>query len=98
VGTRDGRKGGAPLGRKYLLNNWEMDKNLYGNGLITAKLGPFVDTGRITDGSNPLGTQHWLWDAGVQAKLSALGVKFVLSYGRDLRAGKGAFYARAVTK
>jgi len=95
IGTRDGRKGSAPLGRKYFLSNWEMDKNLYGNGLINAKLGPFLDTGHITNGSNPLGSQQWLWDAGVQAKISALGVRFVLSYGRDLRAGKGVFYARA---
>ena len=98
VGTRDGRKGSAPLGRNYFLSNWEMDKNMYGNGLITAKLGPFLDTGRITNRSNPLGSQKWLWDAGVQAKISTLGVKFVLSYGRDLRAGKGVFYVRAATR
>jgi tetratricopeptide (TPR) repeat protein len=98
VGTRDGRKGSAPLGRKYFLSNWEMDKNLYGNGLITAKLGPFLDTGHITNQFDPLGTQKWLWDAGIQAKISALGVKFVLSYGRDLRAGKGVFYVRAATR
>ncbi len=94
IGTRDGRKGSAPLGRRYFLSNWEMDKNLYSNGLIAVKLGPFVDTGNIT-GQSTLGSQKWLWDAGVQAKVSALGVKFVLSYGRDLRGGKGAFYARA---
>jgi tetratricopeptide (TPR) repeat protein len=98
IGTRDGRKGSAPLGRKYFVSNWEMDKSLYSNGLFAAKLGPFLDTGRITDRTNPLGSQEWLWDTGVQAKLSVLGVKFVLSYGRDLRAGKGAFYARAITK
>jgi tetratricopeptide (TPR) repeat protein len=98
LGTRDGRKGSAPLGRKYFLSNWEMDKNLYSNGLITAKLGPFLDTGHVTDRSNPLGSQKWLWDAGVQTTISALGVRFVLSYGRDLRTGKGAFYARAATR
>ena len=98
IGTRDGRKGSAPLGRNYFLSNWEMDKNLYSNGLISAKLGPFLDTGRLTNGSNPLGSQKWLWDAGVQAKIGALGVNFVLSYGRDLRAGKGAFYIRAATR
>jgi tetratricopeptide (TPR) repeat protein len=98
IGDRDGRKGSAPLGRRYFLSNWEMDKNVYGNGLITAKLGPFLDTGHITNGTSPLGSQLWLWDAGVQTKLSVLGVKFVLSYGRDLRSGKGAFYVRAVTR
>jgi hypothetical protein len=98
LGDRDGRKGSAPLGRRYFLSNWEMDKNLYGNGLIAAKLGPFLDTGHITGGSNPPGSQPWLWDAGIQAKISALGVRFVLSYGTDLRTGKGVFYARALTR
>jgi hypothetical protein len=96
IGTRDGRKGSAPLGRKYFLSNWEMDKNLYNNGLIAFKLGPFLDVGHITNGSTPIGSQKYLWDTGMQLKLSALGVKFVLSYGRDLRTGKGAFYARSV--
>ncbi|HVJ04445.1 MAG TPA: tetratricopeptide repeat protein [Candidatus Saccharimonadales bacterium] len=94
IGTRDGRKGSAPLGRRYFVSNWEMDKNVYGNGLISVKLGPFVDTGNIA-GQSSLGSQRWLWDTGVQAKVSVLGVKFALSYGRDVRAGKGAFYARA---
>ena len=94
IGTRNGRKGSAPLGRRYFVSNWEVDKNVYGNGLISVKLGPFVDTGNI-GGQSRLGSQRWLWDTGVQAKVSALGVKFVLSYGRDLRAGKGAFYVRA---
>lgn len=98
LGTRDGRKGSAPLGRKYFLSNWEMDKNLYSNGLITAKLGPFLDIGHISNGSVPLGSQKWLWDVGVQATISALGVKVVLSYGRDLRSGKGAFYARTASR
>ncbi len=98
IGTRDGRKGSSPLGRKYFLSNWEMDKNLYSNGLITLKLGPFLDTGHITNQSDPIGTQKWLWDTGVQTTISALGVKFVLSYGRDLRAGKGVFYGRAVPR
>lgn len=98
LGTRDGRKGSAPLGRKYFVSNWETDKNIYSNGLITTKFGPFLDTGKITDRANHLGTQKWLWDAGVQAKVAVLGVKFVISYGRDLRAGKGAFCIRAITR
>jgi hypothetical protein len=98
AGTRDGRKGSAPLGRNYFLSNWEMDKKVYSNGLISAKLGPFLDTGLITNGSNPLGSQKCLWDAGAQVKIGVLGVNFVLSYGRDLREGKGVFYIRAATR
>ena len=92
IGTRDGRKGSAPLGRRYLLSNWEIDKNVYSNGLITAKLGPFLDTGKITDSSGHLGSHIWLWDTGAQAKLRVLGVGVTLVYGKDLRTGNNAFY------
>jgi tetratricopeptide (TPR) repeat protein len=91
-GTRDGRKGSAPLGRSYFLSNWEIDKNVYSNGLITLKLGPFLDTGKILDSSPNLGSQRWLWDVGAQAKVRVLGLGVTLSYGKDLRSGNDAFY------
>ena len=92
VGTRDGRKGNAPLGRNYFLANWELDKKVYSNGLITFKLGPFLDTGRIGDSSPGLGSHKWLWDVGAQAKVRVLGLGVALSYGKDLRSGNDAFY------
>ncbi|HEX6124241.1 MAG TPA: hypothetical protein VFZ23_02600, partial [Pyrinomonadaceae bacterium] len=92
VGTRDGRKGNAPMGRNYFLFNWEADKNIYNNSLINLKFGPFLDTGKITDSSSALGSQKWLWDLGVQAKVRVLGQRVALSYGKDLRTGKNAFY------
>jgi tetratricopeptide (TPR) repeat protein len=95
IGTRDGRKGSAPLGRRYWLSNSEIDKNVYSNGLITAQLGPFLDTGKITDPSGHLGSRKWLWDTGAQAKLRVLGVGVTLVYGKDLRTGNNAFYFTA---
>jgi len=92
IGTRDGYKGSAPLGRDYLLSNWEMDKNVYGNGLVRLQLGPFLDTGKITDSSAGLGSHEWLWDVGVQAKLRVFGTGVVFSYGKDLRSANNAFY------
>lgn len=92
IGTRDGRKGSAPLGRNYFLSNWEQDKKLYSNGLLTLKLGPFLDTGKITDSDVLLGSEKWLWDTGLQAKLRVLGIGVVFSYGKDLRTGNNAFY------
>ncbi len=92
IGTRGGRKGSAPLGRNYFLSNWELDKNVYSNALISLKLGPFLDSGKITDSSPGLGSQAWLWDLGVQAKVRVLGVGVVFSYGKDLRSGNNAFY------
>ena len=95
IGTRDGRKGSAPLGEKYFLSNNEIDKNLWGNGLLTVKLSPFLDSGKITSTSNHLGTSEWLWDTGVQAKLRLLGVGLTFVYGKDLRTGNNAYYFTA---
>ena len=92
VGTRNGRKGNAPMGRNFFLSNWEFDKNIYSRSFINVKLGPFLDIGRITDPSSGLGSQKWLWDLGVQAKLRVLGQRVTFSYGKDLRAGGDAFY------
>jgi tetratricopeptide (TPR) repeat protein len=93
AGTLDGRKGGAPLGRRYFLANWELEKNIYQNGFFTVKLGPFLDNGAIADSSALFGSSRWLWDSGVQCKVRILGgVTAVFSYGRDLRGGKGVFY------
>jgi hypothetical protein len=93
AGTSDGRKGAAPLGRRYFLVNWEIDKNIYRNGFFTVKLGPFLDSGAVADSSGLFGSQRWLWDPGVQCKVRIFGsVTVLLSYGRDLRGGKGVFY------
>lgn len=93
AGTSGGRKGAAPLGRRYFLTNWETDKNVYSNGLLTVKLGPFLDTGTIADTSGLFGSQRWLWDTGAQCKVRVLGsVTVVLIYGRDLRGGRNVFY------
>jgi hypothetical protein len=93
AGTSQGQKGAAPLGRRYFLANWEVDKNVYANGLVTVKLGPFVDTGAIVDPSGLFGSRRWLWDTGAQCKIRVLGtMTVVLSYGRDLRGGHDVFY------
>lgn len=97
AGTSGGRKGAAPLGRRYVLANWELDKNVYSNGLFTVKLGPFLDTGRIADPSGLFGSQRWMWDTGAQCKIRVLGsVTVVLIYGRDLRGGRNLFYGTVV--
>ena len=93
AGTLDGRKGEAPLGRRYFLANWELDKNVYRNGLFTVKLGPFFDSGAVADSSGLFGSRGWLWDSGIQCKVRVLGsLTIVFSYGRNLRGGKGVFY------
>jgi tetratricopeptide (TPR) repeat protein len=94
AGTFGGRKGAAPLGRRYFLANWELDKNPYRNGIFAVKLGPFLDSGAVADSSGLFGSRQWLWDSGLQCKVRILsGVTVSLSYGRSLRGGKGVFYA-----
>jgi hypothetical protein len=94
IGTRDGIKGSAPLGRDYFLASWETDKTLYSNGLMTATLGPFVDTGRMGGTLAVTGWQKWLVDTGAEAKLRIFGTTVAFSYGKDLRTGNNAFYLR----
>jgi tetratricopeptide (TPR) repeat protein len=94
AGTLDGRKGAAPLGRRFFLANWELDKNVYQNGFFTVKLGPFLDSGAVADSSGLFGSRRWLWDTGAQGKVRVLGsLTVVLSYGRDLRGGRNVFYS-----
>ena len=91
--TTDGRKGRAPLGRRYVLINSDYDRLLYNGGFFRVLAGPFVDMGKITDDAAAFGDPKWLVDTGVQVKLRVLGsVAVVLSYGRDLRNGRGAFF------
>jgi tetratricopeptide (TPR) repeat protein len=92
IGTRDGVKGSAPLGRDYFLTSWEGDKNLYSNGLITVKLGPLLDIGSIADPSTALGSHRWLFDTGAQVKLRVFSTTVAFSWGHDLRTGNNAFY------
>ena len=97
AGTFHGRKGAAPLGRRYFLENWELDKNVYSNGFFHVQLGPFLDSGAIPDSSGLFGSQRWLWDTGAQCKIRVLGsVTIVLTYGRDLRGGRNVFYGTTV--
>jgi hypothetical protein len=97
IGTEDGRKGSAPLGRTYFLWNAELDRKIYDAGFLKIKLGPFFDSGRITDSAGIFGSQRRLWDTGVQLKVSVLStVTIAFSYGKDLGSGRNAFYATAL--
>ena len=91
--TIDGKKGRAPLGRRFVLLNSDYDRTLYNSGFFRLQAGPLVDVGKISDSSGVIGDSRWLIDAGVQVKLRVLGaVSVVLSYGRDLRNGEGALF------
>lgn len=93
VGTRDGRKGSAPMGDRYFLSNSDFDRRVYSNGLITIKAGPLFDVGRVAAPTSGLAPREWLFSAGAGVKVTVLGVGAVFTYGRDLRTGTNAFFA-----
>jgi len=96
IGTRDGRKGSSPMADQYFLSNTDFYRSLWGNGLINVKMGPWLDVAKTSAPTDGLVTRQWLVDAGVELKLSVLGIGVVLTYGRDLRTGNNAFYGSAI--
>jgi tetratricopeptide (TPR) repeat protein len=93
-GLVDGKKGGAPLGREFVLANAEISKVVYSAPFVSFRLSPFLDSGKVYDPSAYFGTPKWMWDTGVQLKIRVLGsFEFVLGYGRDLRSGKNSFFS-----
>ncbi len=98
IGTRDGRKGSSPMADRYFLSNTDFYRSVWGNGLISVKVGPWLDVAKASAPTSGLATRRWLIDAGAEVKLSVLGTGVVLTYGRDLRAGNNAFYGSAMQK
>ena len=95
AGTAAGRKGNAPIGRQFVLANWEIDKEVYRGGFLTVAAGPMLDTGQVWDNRDEFGSSKWLIDTGLQCKIRLLtGATLIFSWGKDLRSGRNTFYAR----
>jgi tetratricopeptide (TPR) repeat protein len=92
IGTRDRQKGSSPLGYNYFLANHDFYRRIYSNGLFGIEAGPLLDLGWMGAPTSGLSTRQWLFDTGIEAKLSVLGIPVILTYGRDLRAGNNAFF------
>ncbi len=92
-GTYDGKKGAGPLGRDYILLNCEMDKIVHHNAFWDISVGPLFDSGRTYGLNALLESGRWLYDVGIQSKITIPGgLSVSLSYGRDLRSGMGTFF------
>jgi tetratricopeptide (TPR) repeat protein len=92
IGTRDGRKGSSPMADRFLLLNSDFYRSVYTNGLISIKAGPLLDVAKAAAPTSGLAPRQWMFDAGLDLKLTVLGTSVVLTYGRDLRMGNNAFY------
>jgi tetratricopeptide (TPR) repeat protein len=93
-GTRNRKKGNSPLGKDYILWNWEMDKLILTRSFFDLRLGPFLDSGKTYDDSGAFGSTKWLWDVGIQAKVRFRSkLTLLLTFGKDLRTGREAYQA-----
>jgi tetratricopeptide (TPR) repeat protein len=97
VGTRDGRKGSAPMAQAFLLSNVEFTRRIFSNGLIDIKLGPFLDIAKPYRTLQPGASSTWLYDPGVALKIRVLGATTVtFTYGRNTNENRNAFYVSAL--
>jgi hypothetical protein len=88
----DGKRGSAPIGRRYVLANVDFFKSIWHPLWIKIDAGPVLDIGRVWDQIAPAEQGKLLVDAGAQLRLGLPGgFQVVLSYARDLRGGSGAF-------
>jgi predicted double-glycine peptidase len=86
--TRDGRKGAAPIGRRYVLWNLELSKTVLDKSFFKAALVPFLDVARV--GSVFV-------DAGAELRLTVASMlTFSVSAGRDLRTGRTLVFTNVV--
>ncbi|MBI3280864.1 MAG: tetratricopeptide repeat protein [Acidobacteria bacterium] len=93
TGTRDGRKGNAPLGSRYVLLNTGVDRELLRIPFVRVQAGPFFDLGRTGDPGRRFGSRGLLYDAGLRVRVATVGGLTISAvYGRDLHGGRPAFY------
>ena len=94
AGTMEGKKGSAPVGRNYLLMNWDIHKEIYRNAFFTIEAAPFVDAARTQDVFGRPGLRSWLVDTGAEGSVRIPGgLRATLIYGRSLRGDAHALYA-----
>lgn len=92
VGTRDGRKGNAPMGTRFAVVQMGVSRRILRIPFVRVDAGPFLDTGNV-GGVATLGSRGFLYDTGVQADVSVMGsFRVSVVYGRDLRYGHHVFY------
>ena len=90
--TTDGKRGSAPIGRRYVLANVDFYKSIWHPSLVTFDVGPVLDLGRVWDQIAPMERGKVLVDAGAQLRVGLPGgFQVILSYARDLRGGSGVF-------
>jgi hypothetical protein len=82
-----GRKGAAPVVPGYVLLNNDFERPVLNKTLVKLRVGPFVDTARVSSQS------AWLVDSGLQLKLDILSAfTFTASAGWNVHGGSHAIF------
>jgi tetratricopeptide (TPR) repeat protein len=98
VGTRDGRKGSAPLGTEYAILQAAVERTILKLPFVRIQAGPFFDAGRTGDPHRQFGSRGWMEDTGLKATIKTFSaVTWTVVYGRNLRDGGGVVYT-AISK
>jgi hypothetical protein len=85
--TRNGRKGGGLIGRRYVLWNSEISKTVLDKAFFEVSVVPFTDVARV---------DSLYIDVGAELRISIASVAtFSISIGRDLIAGRTLVFSNA---
>ena len=92
LAARGGRKGSAPMGTRYFLSNNDLYRSIYSNGLIRIQAGPLFDAGRMGAPTAGLAASDWIFDTGIETRITVLGTRVVLIWGHNLHTGGNVFF------
>lgn len=97
TGTREGRKGSAPMGTDYALLQGGVQRTVVQIPFLRITAGPFFDAGVMRDSEGRFGSLGWRPATGIQANLIVSGgLTWSFVYGHDLRGGGPVFYTTVV--
>ena len=82
--THQGQKGAGPIGRRYVLMNYEVAKDVLSKNFFKVRVVPFMDLSQM--GATYI-------DAGAELRISLASLVTVsVTFGRDLKNGRNVFF------
>ena len=99
-GTRNGKKGRAPVGGQYVVMNFDFYRETWRGEFGAIDIGPLVDVGNVWRTATAVVQPGVAVDVGLQIRIRlSSGFTFAASYARDLRNHTGVFdYSMATVR